>query len=57
VLGLSISWAVPRPIAGAKPSPEKEVEVPELPEEPQPPELEQLSFGMIETGSKTFSKS
>jgi DNA gyrase subunit A len=47
VLGLSISWAVPRAVAGEKATPEKELEVPEEPE-PQAPEVEQLTFGMIE---------
>lgn len=49
VLGLSIPWAVPRAVAGEKEMPEKEIEVPEEAEEEQAPELEQLSFGMIES--------
>ena len=48
VLGLNISWAVPRAVAGEKATPEKEPEVPEEPEELPAPEVEQLSFGMIE---------
>ena len=48
VLGLSISWAVPRAVFGEKATPDKEPEVPEEPEEPQAPEIEQLTFGMIE---------
>ncbi len=46
VLGLSIPWAVPRPVAGAKESPLKDVEVPEVQPEQPAPEVEQLSFGM-----------
>jgi DNA gyrase subunit A len=48
VLGISIPWAVPRAVADEKDMPEKEVEVPEEPEEQLAPEVEQLSFGMIE---------
>ena len=48
VLGLNISWAVPRAVAGEKATPEKEPEVPDEPEELPAPEVEQLSFGMIE---------
>ena len=57
VLGLSILWAVPRAVAGEKDVPEKEIEVPEEPEEQQPPEVEQLSFGMIEPTGPVISKS
>jgi DNA gyrase subunit A len=48
VLGLSIPWAVPRAVAGEKDVSEKEIEVPEEPEQEKPPEVEQLSFGTIE---------
>jgi DNA gyrase subunit A len=48
VLGLSIPWAVPRAVAGEKAVLEKEIEVIEEPEEPPSPEVEQLSFGMLE---------
>jgi len=48
VLGVNISWAVPRAVAGEKTTPEKEPEVPLEPEELPAPEVEQLSFGMIE---------
>jgi DNA gyrase subunit A len=48
VLGLSIPWVVPRPVAGAKDAPEKEIEVPEEDEEQTTPAVEQLSFGMEE---------
>jgi DNA gyrase C-terminal domain, beta-propeller len=48
VVGLSIPWAVPRAVEGEKAIPEKEIEVPEESEEPQAPEVEQLTFGMIE---------
>ncbi len=47
VLGLSIPWAVPRPVIGAKATPEKELEIPDALEEPLYPDVEQLSFGMI----------
>jgi DNA gyrase subunit A len=57
VFGLSIPWAVPRAIAGEKDIPEKEIEVPEEPEELQAPEVEQLSFGVIEPISPVISKS
>jgi DNA gyrase subunit A len=56
VLGLSISWAVPRPVAGEKAIAEKEIEVPEEPEEAQAPEVEQLTFGMIESEPKATLK-
>ena len=56
VLGLSIPWAVPRPVVGAKATPEKELEIPEAPEEPQYPDVEQLSFGMIEPEVKKVVK-
>jgi DNA gyrase subunit A len=46
VLGLSIPWAVPRAVVGEKFSLEKELEVPEEPEEQAAPPMEQLSFGM-----------
>jgi DNA gyrase subunit A len=56
VMGLSVSWVVPRAVAGEKTTPEKEPEVPEELEEPQLLEVEQLSFGMIEpVVSKTTS--
>ncbi len=48
VLGVNISWAVPRAVAGEKTTPDKELEVPEEPEELRAPEVEQLTFGMIE---------
>ncbi len=48
VMGLSVSWVVPRAVAGEKTTPEKEPEVPEELEEPLLLEVEQLSFGMIE---------
>ncbi len=56
VLGLSIPWAVPRAIAGIKDTPEKEIEVPEEPEESQAPDVEQLSFGMIEPTAPVITK-
>jgi DNA gyrase subunit A len=56
VVGLSVSWVVPRAVAGGKTTPEKEPEVPEEPEEPQAPEVEQLTFGMIEPATKDTSK-
>jgi hypothetical protein len=50
VLGVSTAWAVPRPVAGQKVLPEKEIEVPDetglTPASPEP-EVEQLSFGGI----------
>jgi len=49
VLGLNIAWAVPRAVAGEKAIPDKEPEVPEETEESQVPEVEQLTFGMIES--------
>jgi DNA gyrase subunit A len=48
VLGLSVSWVVPRAVAGEKTAPEKELDVVEESEDLQEPEVEQLSFGMIE---------
>ena len=56
VLGLSIPWAVPRAVAGVKDMPEKEIEVPEEPEESQAPDVEQLSFGMIEPAAPVITK-
>jgi DNA gyrase subunit A len=56
VLGLSISWVVPRPVAGEKAIPEKEPEVPDEPEEIRITEVEQLTFGMIEPATKDTSK-
>jgi hypothetical protein len=56
VLGLNVSWVVPRAVAGEKTTPEKEPEVPEEPEELQAPEVEQLSFGMIEPAIKVTPK-
>jgi DNA gyrase subunit A len=57
VLGLSHPWAVPRPVAGEKALPEKELELPEEPEPTQPePEVEQLSFGMDEPSAKAKPK-
>jgi DNA gyrase subunit A len=47
VLGVSTAWAVPRPVAGEKPAPETELEVPEVPEEAPAPEVEQLTFSGI----------
>jgi DNA gyrase subunit A len=47
VVGVSIAWAVPRPVAGEKESLEKELEVPEEPEKPPAPGAEQLAFGDI----------
>jgi DNA gyrase subunit A len=55
VLGLSTAWAVPRPVAGEKAALEKEIDIPEAPTEPEIPEVEQLSFGMIESGLKDTS--
>jgi hypothetical protein len=57
VMGLSVSWVVPRAVAGEKTTPEKEPEVPEELEEPQLLEVEQLSFGMIEPVVKKTSSS
>jgi DNA gyrase subunit A len=46
-LGLSLPWAVPRPIVGEKVLPETELKLPEESEKAPPtPEVEQLSFGM-----------
>jgi DNA gyrase subunit A len=56
VLGLSIPWAVPRAVAGEKDMPEKEIEVPEEPEEAKPPEVEQLSFGTVEASAPVITK-
>jgi DNA gyrase subunit A len=56
VQGLSISWVVPRAVAGEKASPEKEPEVPDELEDIQTTEVEQLSFGMIEPASKTVTR-
>ena len=56
VLGLSIPWAVPRAVAGEKATLEKEIEVPEEPEEMASPAVEQLSFGMDEVPLKTSPK-
>ncbi len=56
VLGLSIPWAVPRAVAGVKDMPEKEIEVPEETEESQAPDVEQLSFGMIEPAAHVIAK-
>jgi DNA gyrase subunit A len=56
VIGLNVSWVVPRAVAGEKTSPEKEPEVPDELEEIQTPEVEQLSFGMIEPTSKDHQK-
>jgi DNA gyrase subunit A len=56
VQGLSISWVVPRAVAGEKTSPEKEPEVPEEADEPVAPEIEQLTFGMIEPVPTAISK-
>jgi DNA gyrase subunit A len=56
VLGLSIPWAVPRAVVGEKDMPEKELEVPEEPEEAKPREVEQLSFGMIEPTAPIIAK-
>jgi DNA gyrase subunit A len=53
VVGLSLPWSVPRPIEGEKASPEKDLELPEETDESSAPEVEQLTFGMIESGSKT----
>ncbi len=56
VQGLSVSWVVPRAVAGEKTSPEKEPEVPEEADEPVAPEIEQLTFGMIEPVSAAIAK-
>jgi len=56
VLGMSITWVVPRAVAGVTPSSEKEPEVPEEPDRVLAPEIEQLSFGMIEPASNTTLK-
>ncbi len=48
VLGLSVSWVVPRAVAGEKAIPEKELDVVDEPQVLQAPEVEQLTFGMIE---------
>jgi DNA gyrase subunit A len=54
LLGLSLPWAVPRPVTGEQATPEKELELPEEPETIHPaPEVEQLSFGMDEPASKS----
>jgi DNA gyrase subunit A len=60
VLGLSIPWSVPRPIQGEKTAPQADLEIPEESDETPTPEVEQLSFGMIEpenTLDKTAVKS
>lgn len=56
VLGLSIPWAVPRAVAGQKDLPEKEIEIPEEPEQEKPPEVEQLSFGTVELAASDTQK-
>ena len=56
VLGLSVSWVVPRAVVGEKTSREKEPEVPDELDEPQVPEMEQLTFGMVEPTIKEISK-
>jgi DNA gyrase subunit A len=55
VLGLSIPWAVPRPVAGEKATPQTEIMVPEEADEQSEKEVEQLSFGMPEpvSGART----
>ncbi|NJD60119.1 MAG: DNA gyrase subunit A [Anaerolineae bacterium] len=53
VLGLSIPWAVPRPVAGEKAVGDKEIQVPEEIEGQDQPEVEQLSFGMAGPAVKT----
>lgn len=55
VMGLSVSWVVPRAVAGEKTTTDKEPEVPEELEEPQLLEVEQLSFGMMEPVVKKTS--
>jgi DNA gyrase subunit A len=52
VLGLSIPWSVPRPIQGEKAAPHTDLEIPEEAEEAPAPEVEQLTFGMIEPDTK-----
>jgi DNA gyrase/topoisomerase IV subunit A len=56
VLGMSIAWAVPRAVAGEKALPEKELEVPEEPAEPEAPEVEQLTFGLNESPTTSTPK-
>ena len=57
VLGLSLPWAVPRPVAGQQAAPEKELVLPEEPESSPPaPEVEQLSFGMDAPPEKAAPK-
>jgi len=56
MLGLSVSWVVPRAVEGEKTTREKEPEVPEEPDESQVPEMEQLTFGMVEPAIKETSK-
>lgn len=56
VLALSIPWAVPRAVVGEKVSLEKEIEVPEEPEERVTPPVEQLSFGMEAQPAKASPK-
>jgi DNA gyrase subunit A len=53
VVGLSIPWSVPRPIEGEKAATQSELEIPEETEETPTPEVEQLSFGMIEPDTQT----
>ncbi len=48
VVGVSTPWAVPRPVAGEKESPEPDLALPEEPEAAPTPEVEQLAFGGIE---------
>lgn len=47
VLGISIPWVMPRPVAGEKSLPDLQPDVPELEEKPVGPAVEQLSFGMV----------
>ena len=54
MLGLSVSWVVPRAIEGEKTTQGKEPEVPDEPDERQTPEMEQLSFGMVEPPIKVM---
>ena len=56
VLGVSVPWAVPRAVEGEKTIAEKELEVPEEPEKPQAPEIEQLTFGVIEPPGRVTPK-
>ncbi|MGE5123874.1 MAG: DNA gyrase subunit A, partial [Acidobacteriaceae bacterium] len=57
VMGISVPWAVPRAVAAEKALPENELEAVEESAEPAAPEMEQLTFGMIEPSTGSGQKS